>query len=109
MYHDTPPLTRKSLFLRIGIGCIFIAGIALLLSWAFGRIGQDLNDKGAIALRDSILQSAIQCYAVEGSYPASLEYLEQNYGLQINHERYIVTYNAFASNLVPQISVLQVK
>ena len=49
----------------------------------------------------------MQCYAVEGSYPASLDYLEENYGLLVNHDRFIVTYEAFASNLMPQVNVLE--
>ena len=108
MYHDTSSLSLKSLLIRFAAGLLLLSGLALLLNWAVGKISQNLNDNGALALRDSILQSAIQCYAVEGSYPTSLEYLEENYGLQINHDRSIVTYNAFASNLVPQVSVLQI-
>ena len=55
----------------------------------------------------AVLQAAVQCYAVEGSYPASLDYLEENYGLLVNHDRFIVTYEAFASNLMPQVNVLE--
>lgn len=109
MYHDTSSLSLKSILIRFAIGLMLLSSPALLLHCAPERVSQNLNDNGALALRDSILQSAIQCYAVEGNYPTSLSYLEKNYGLQINHDRYIVTYNAFASNLVPQVSVLQIQ
>ena len=52
-------------------------------------------------------RAAVQCYAVEGVFPENLEHLEENYGLQINHEKFIVTYDAFSSNLMPDIQVLQ--
>ena len=46
-------------------------------------------------------------YAVEGKYPESLDVLEQEYGVQINHARFIVTYDVFASNQLPDITVLE--
>ena len=42
-------------------------------------------------------------------WKASLEYLEQHYGLQINHNRYIVAYEVFASNQPPAVTVLTVE
>ena len=47
------------------------------------------------------------CYAVEGSYPSSLEQLEDRYGLQIDKERFTVRYRALAENLMPEITVLE--
>ena len=107
MYHEKPPVDRKTLLLRL---LAFLTAAVLvfgLLSALSGHIEKDLTEKGARVLKDTILQSAVQCYAVEGSYPPSLEYLEENYGLQINHKRYLVTYDIFASNLMPQMTVLQ--
>ena len=49
----------------------------------------------------------LQCYAVEGRYPESLDRLEREYGVQINHDRYIVTYDVFATNQLPDVQVLQ--
>ena len=48
---------------------------------------------------------ALQCYVVEGVYPPNLQYLEDNYGLEINTDDYYVTYDAFASNLPPSVWV----
>ena len=47
----------------------------------------------------------MQCYVVEGVYPENLSYLEENYGLQINTRDFYVAYDAFASNLPPDIRV----
>ena len=57
-------------------------------------------------VRDAVKNAAITCYAVEGAYPNSVAYLEEHYGLVINHERYIVSYEAYSSNLAPSIRVL---
>ena len=54
----------------------------------------------------SALSAAMQCAAVEGAYPASLKYLEEHYGLIVNHSDYAVTYEAFASNVPPSVVVV---
>ena len=35
-----------------------------------------------------------------------MEYLEENYGIQIDRERYYVFYEGFASNVMPDITVI---
>ena len=66
---------------------------------------QEKSEEGAQAIRDAVLRSARQCYVVEGVYPPDLEYLEENYGLRINTEHYYITYDAFSSNLAPDVIV----
>lgn len=56
-------------------------------------------------LSDAIKRSAVQCYAIEGFYPPSIEYLEDNYGLVVDHDNYVVIYHVFASNIMPDIEV----
>ena len=53
--------------------------------------------------------AALTCYAVEGAYPDSLDYLRDHYGLAYDQDRYYVSYDAFASNLVPEIHVVEVE
>ena len=54
----------------------------------------------------AVLDAAMQCAAVEGAYPARLSYLEEHYGLIVNHQDYAVTYEAFASNVPPSVVVV---
>ena len=104
MYHKTPR-TRAA---RAPGGAAGGAGAARLGGAALARrIGHDLDAQGAAALRQAVLEAAVQCYAVEGRYPESLERLEREYGVQINHDRYIVTYDVFATNQLPDVQVLQ--
>ena len=58
-------------------------------------------------LEDAITRALVTCYAVEGRYPSSLSYLEENYGVQVNHSRFIVSYEAYASNQLPAVAVLE--
>lgn len=56
-------------------------------------------------LSNAIKHSAVQCYAIEGFYPPNIEYLEQNYGLVVDHDKYVVSYSIFASNIMPTVDV----
>ncbi len=57
-------------------------------------------------MREAVLRSAVECYTLEGAYPESLEYLEKHYyGLTVNKEEYIVTYEVFADNQLPTVQV----
>ena len=58
-------------------------------------------------VRDAVKNAALTCYAVEGMYPAELDYLQEHYRLSFNEDRYIVYYEAFASNLMPSIKVVE--
>ena len=104
MYHKTPrPRRRARRAARpVGVALLVWGGAARA-----PRIGHDLGAPGAAALRQAVLEAAVQCYAVEGRYPESLERLEREYGVQINHDRYIVTYDVFATNQLPDVQVLQ--
>ena len=59
------------------------------------------------AVLDAVRRAALTCYAVEGAYPQSLEALKHGYGLAYNEDAYIVVYDAFASNVMPDIQVLR--
>ena len=56
-------------------------------------------------VRDAVKNAALTCYAVEGMYPDDLQYLRDHYKLAYNQDRFIVEYDAFASNLMPSITV----
>lgn len=58
-------------------------------------------------LEAALRRAAVACYAAEGIYPPDLAYLEEHYGIQVNEARYTVHYEAIASNLMPDITVLE--
>ena len=81
--------------------------LGLLLLLVFGDSSKDVGEEGAAAIRETVRRSAMQCYAVEGVYPPDLQYLKDNYGLQVNTEDYYVVYDVFASNLPPTVRVIR--
>ena len=60
----------------------------------------------------AILQNALdrnitQCYALEGSYPINLSYLEENYGLTYNEEHFFIDYQYIGGNLRPDVTIIE--
>lgn len=106
MYHElTLAAKRKRKIKRL----VFLA-IALVLAatlWlTLSTVHDTLAKQGELSLRNAILNSAKQCASIEGSYPSSVKYLEEHYGLVINHENYSVTYEVFAENVMPSVVVI---
>ena len=58
-------------------------------------------------LESSIYRAVVSCYALEGSYPESMEYLIENYNVRIDEEKYVVHYMIFASNIMPDIDIVE--
>ena len=83
-----------------------LAAVLLFLS-ALSNLSDGQRSEGADQLEEAVRRSAVACYAAEGIYPPDLEYLEKHYGLQVDRARYTVIYDAFASNLMPDITVLE--
>ncbi len=67
-----------------------------------GRAEEDLRQ-----LEETLQRGCVACYAAEGVYPPSIDYLKDHYGLQVDEARYTVRYSAFAENLMPDITVLE--
>lgn len=74
---------------------------------ALSNLENGRDDQGRRQLEEALRRSAVACYAAEGIYPPDLAYMEERYGLQIDTDRYTVYYDVFASNLMPDITVLE--
>ena len=83
--------------------------IALIVAFVFlvNNITGKGNGRELEIVRDAVKNAALTCYAVEGMYPDDLSYLREHYNLSYNEERYIVSYEPLASNLMPSIKVVE--
>ena len=71
------------------------------------RSGCGRTEDGELYIREhAIRRASVQCYAIEGRYPPSVEYLEEHYGIVVDSDKYAVFYDGFASNLMPDITVI---
>lgn len=85
-----------------------LAAFALIFSAAIMLLNfiETQSDEAQISMvRDAVHNSLVTCYAVEGAYPQSIQYLVDNYGLSYDKERFLITYDAFASNIFPDVHV----
>ena len=85
---------------------IFVALIIAFVLLVNGITGKN-NGRELQIVRDAVKNAALTCYAVEGAYPDSVEYLRKHYQLAYDEERYLITYDAFASNMIPDIWVTE--
>jgi hypothetical protein len=85
---------------------LITAAIILVMTLSINGLSGQVRDNQAKFVEDAVRRSAVQCYALEGSYPSSIEYLEKNYNLTIDRSRYAVYYESMGSNLLPQIRVI---
>lgn len=83
---------------------IFIS-IFVLMLFGIRHFEMTFDEQKLILTEQAIRRSIVQCYANEGFYPVTLNYLEVNYNLDIDKSSYYVYYEYIASNLIPDVAV----
>ena len=95
-------LVRGILLSLVVFFALIYGGVAL-----FRGVGDASSEAQTELVRTAVRRAAVTCYAVEGAYPSTLEYLQRHYGLVYDEENYFVFYDAFASNILPEIRVTE--
>ena len=88
---------------------VSIVVFALIITLIYALLGgvEEKSATNQLELVENAVDRAVQtCYAVEGRYPQKLDYLTAHYGLAYDTNNYLVSYNAFASNILPDIRVI---
>jgi len=86
---------------------LLLAGLAGAVLMVDRGILPGASGQSRELIEKAVRRSAVQCYAIEGAYPVSLEELEERYGLRVDQERWMVDYRYVADNLSPDITVIQ--
>jgi len=89
--------------------CVLILAALVLLAFVFAVNGLEdgRRAEGKAQLEEAVRRTAVSCYALEGAYPPDIGYLQAHYGLQYDETRYIIHYQFLASNLMPDITILE--
>lgn len=87
---------------------LLVLAIPLVLVWGSAMMDRQASRQALSMTEDAIRRAAVQCYALEGFYPADMDYLERHYGVQVDTDRYYVGYQYVASNLMPDITILPI-
>lgn len=87
---------------------VFIVVMAVFY-YAVDSMSEATTERQKEVLNSAVNQSVVYCYSIEGSYPESIEYLEQNYGLTYDHDRFFVGYRLQGSNIAPDITIIDLE
>ena len=85
---------------------LLLAGL-LLFSLTVSRLDQSRHQEGLLQLEQTLRRTAVACYAAEGFYPPDVAYMQDHYGLRYDENEFLIHYEIFASNLMPDITVLE--
>ena len=97
---------RASFVRRILPAAVFLIALAAG-ALLFTRVISARTDAEVLSLaEEGVRRAAVGCYALEGFYPRTLDYLVENYGVTADDSRYVISYQYVASNLMPDITVL---
>ena len=94
---------------KLGAALPVLAAALLCFNLAVGRLDRGGQLEGKHLVEQALRRAAVSCYAAEGTYPPDVAYLQQHYGLQYDEQRYMVHYHRFASNLMPEITVVDLE
>jgi len=82
------------------------AAVVALFTLLLGRAGRSTVREQTALLETAIRNAAVTSYAIEGKYPATLEEVVRTYGIVMDPDRFYVRYEAFGSNIMPEIYVI---
>lgn len=69
-------------------------------------VDESTIEKQKESLNIAINKDILHCYAVEGYYPPSLDYLKNHYGLTYDEDLFFIDYRPIGSNLRPDVTIL---
>lgn len=102
-------MREKSLYrLKLFISAAGIVAFAAIIVWFMVGISntRSVSDEQRRSnVKQSVMNGAVLCYAVEGFYPDSLDYIKENYGLSYDEERYLVHYRYVSADICPSVMV----
>ncbi|MBW7572937.1 hypothetical protein [Caproiciproducens faecalis] len=101
-------LYKKKFAYRDLLLSVLVFSAVLFLFWGGFTSAVRANSAEKLRVTRAAVQKAIiSCYAVEGFYPPDIQYLEDHYGIEIDHSKYVVQYETAGSNIMPSVQVLE--
>ena len=58
-------------------------------------------------LEDALRRDITYCYATTGTYPDSLDTIENKYGLVYDKNRFYIDYKVIGKNIYPKVTILE--
>lgn len=97
------PLKPSGFLLSV---CVFLI-ILFLFVQGISSLSESTRKRQRESLENAIMRDITYCYTVEGTYPESLSYLKENYGLTYDEDLFFVDYRVSGSNILPDITIIE--
>lgn len=107
MYTFKPKKKIKDYFKGVHFSILVFVLLFLYFIYALGTISTETVDRQEQSLNIAINRSIVSCYCVEGTYPPSLDYIKEHYGLIYDDDTFFVDYTAIGSNIYPDVTVMR--
>ena len=105
MYHEVTYEEEAKRRRRLAVYALLAALIVVEVAFSAMSLQGFVRGEGVDSVRESVVAASVRCLAVEGSYPSSLAHLEEEYGLVVNHDDYVITYEWLGDNVPPSVAV----
>lgn len=93
----------KGFIIRIIILVVIIISFVMLIIY----IEKDAKKNELFLIENAIEKAIINCYAVDGEYPTSIDYLIENYGIVIDEERFDVYLEKIDVGIFPKVTIIE--
>ena len=91
---------------------VLTAAVFVIIIVFFITALNDVAESNARRQEESLIRaidrSISYCYAAEGSYPESLDYICEHYGLTYDKDRFFVDYRLNGGNILPDYTVIRI-
>ena len=94
-------------WLSLALGVALFIAIAVWVALGVREAARLSDAEGLRMAQEAVERAVVNCYALDGVYPATYEELKSRSGLAVNEEKYIVFYDVFASNIRPSVTVME--
>ena len=98
----------KTLYLGTVLSVAVFAVIVGVFLFYVGGISDRSGSESKKVTEQAIHRALVSCYAIEGVYPSSIDYLEENYGVLIDYSRYEVNFQTVGANIIPAVQLIEI-
>ena len=107
MYRFKERKNLKNLFGSVQFSVIVFVAIFVFFLFMLGNISDDTKARQEESLNSAVQRCIVSCYCVEGTYPPSLDYMIEHYGLTYDKSSFFIDYRPEGANIYPEVVIIR--
>ena len=107
MYRFKDRFSLKSIFGSVQFSVVIFIAIFVFFLYMLGNISEDTKARQEESLNSAVHRCIVSCYCVEGTYPPSLDYMVQHYGLTYDKSSFFIDYRPEGANIYPEVAIIR--